>query len=673
MFDRRSLPPADLEFVVTGDTHYMLADVADVEFASRRQQTARAEAAIERINALDPDFVVHLGDLVQEYPGAGAYDRALTEALDQLDRVAAAVHHVAGNHDVGDKPDPTMPTERVTEESLARYHERVGPSWYAWEAGGCAFVVLNAQLMNAELPAAGEQRAWAEERLAAIEDGPAFLFLHLPPYLHAPDDPDLGHYDILAEPARSWLLDLVRDAPVTDVFSGHCHFEFLGRLGDTRFRVAPSLSFTRPGFAELFSSPPPPERGRDETAKLGFYLVRIVDGAPVVHRVRTRGVTGSGAAAGGDRLLTRPMAALAGSPLGVSLAYPLTEVVEVPETFPSAVRYPVDNAYPTLNCMDLGIGAVRLPVAELADDVSRPYLRSLRERGATVVGTQLGGALHELPRDSVLDELEVRLPAPWLDDADALDALSALAGPADRHVNLSAVESGRSVPGKQHGRLRSGFAVADLDRLDARLAAADLAVDRVTCRIRDGTDPRAEIVEADAPADSDRIGAVDWLVPLVNVSMDEAVTRIAKAVAAVATRADARLYLEPLRAMDRTMDPAPGLLDRRCNPTPAFTAAKCLNTVLFGTGGGWVEGEQVERGGVELVTLDRAGSTVGLALVEAGAGGATMELPVDRVAEWESAITLTDGTVRDLTRGDGSGSGRQGALDAPTLLTAADE
>jgi len=648
VYDRRALPQADLEFVVVGDTHYM-HDVDDVEFESRRKQTARVEAAIARINAIDPDFVVHLGDLVQAYPGSGGYESALEEALIQLERIEAETHFVAGNHDVGDKPDPTMPTDWVSADSLDRYHDRVGPSWTAWEAGDCHFVVLNSQIMNADLEAATAQRTWAEQRVADIDTGPAFLFCHLPPFLHSPDDPGLGHYDSIAEPARSWVCDLVRDTPITDVFCGHCHFEFSNRIGDVRVRVTPSVSFTRPGFAELFASGPPPERGRDEVAKLGFLLVRVVDGDVAVVPIRTGGDTAVDAD-GPDRLLGRPLQRESPSPLGLSLAYPLTDTTAVPETFPSAVRYPVANAYPTLSCLELGAGIIRLPASELGDDRIRDFVRLLREQGATIVGTVLGVPGGEWSAPKPLDEIEVRLPADWVDTGEGLDGVAEFVA-TEGAVNLSEVVPRRDVPEKQHGRLRNGFPVADLATLQARLDARALEVDRVTCRLRDAADPWAEIRAAPAPEGLAGIEALDWLVSTMNRSMAGAIDRIAKAVAAVATRPGARLYLEPLRAMDRTMDPAPGLLDRRCNPTAAFTATRCLQTLLFETRGGWTAMGTEDRDGVEVVTLARNGSVRCLALPGAQTG--RVSLPSPPSTEWEAAVRLPDGTVRRLDRPEG--------------------
>lgn len=663
MPDSRFLPAGDPEFVVLGDTHYML-EKADVEFESRRRQTERIEYAIDRINALEPDFVVHLGDLVQEYPGSDAYDEAVDAALAQLDRLEPPVHYVAGNHDVGDKPDPTMPTDWVSESSLERYHEAVGRSWTAWEAGGCHFVVLNSQVINASLDAADDQRAWFDALMARIEAGPVFVFLHLPPYLNEPDEPSLGHYDNLAEPARSWLLDHVRSAPVAGVFAGHCHFGFLDRIGDARVRVCQSVAFTRPGFAELFSSGPPPERGRDETAKLGCYLVRVIDDEPIVQPIRTRGRTDRGAEPGS--VLTRQTADLPTSPVGVSLAYPLTNGTEIPQTFPSSIRYSVSNAYPTLGCLDMGVGVVRLPVAEVESGASRQYLDELNAQGATIVGTVLGEPGELDPHAEQLDELEVRLPPARDGMADGFGPLRAIDGTGVGR-NLSRVVPTRDVPGKQHARLRNGFAIGDLSALDRELAECDLAVDRVTCRIPDGTDPWDVITTGPSGATFDRIGAVDWLLSSMNVPMSTAVDRIARTLAAVATRRDERVYLEPLRAMDRTMDPAAGLLDRRCSPTAAFHTVAWLNTVLFRPGGGWAVIETASRNGVDRIGLERDGTGVWLALPTPEDHPSTVDLPRNAGASVDTAVSLPDG--RPTTVDTSQRSVIRVAADEPVLVT----
>ncbi|MCB0123246.1 MAG: hypothetical protein KDE58_13415, partial [Caldilineaceae bacterium] len=66
MFDRSALPPALLEFVVIADTHYMIDPTGkQVEFNSRRRQTARTEYALQQVAALmaheTEPLIIHMG------------------------------------------------------------------------------------------------------------------------------------------------------------------------------------------------------------------------------------------------------------------------------------------------------------------------------------------------------------------------------------------------------------------------------------------------------------------------------------------------------------------------------------------------------------------------------------------------------------------------------------
>ena len=93
---------------------------------------ARAEYAMRLAASLETSFVVHLGDLTQEYRGREDFARAREEALEQIARCGLQPHHLPGNVDIGDKPNPTMPAEWVTTDSLAEWHGQFGRSWYSF-------------------------------------------------------------------------------------------------------------------------------------------------------------------------------------------------------------------------------------------------------------------------------------------------------------------------------------------------------------------------------------------------------------------------------------------------------------------------------------------------------------------------------------------------------------
>ena len=670
MFDRSFLPPADFRFVLLADTHHVYSGMDPVEFDSRRRQNARTKRAIEMINGLEPAFVVHLGDIVQEFPESAAFEDATDEALDVLSTLSVERYQVAGNHDVGDKPDPTMPTAPVTASSLRNYHRRFGRSWYHWTAGGIDFFVLNSQLLNAPLKAAADQREWFE---AALEDatGPKVVLSHLPPFLHDPDEPVLGHYDNIGSPGREWLLECVRTNAVDWLFCAHSHFAFFNRVGPTRMAVVPSPAFTRPGFAELFSASPPPERGRDDRPKLGFYLVSVRDGElhPAFIRTSVGGDTPSDPTA--RRLLTRRTGFLPGSPVGVSLVHPLSDTATVPAVFPSTVRQTVHNDYGLAGCLELGVRTVRTPLADRRRPRVARTLDRFRRAGGRVVGTVQfapGDEPTPLGRAGV-DEIEVRLVGDaWTPAEIAAVFADDLAFGADSTaVSASRLTPDLSRGSTQHDRPRTGFAPGELQAVNESLRERGTTLDRALCRF--GTSaPWKAIRCRSGPDERDRIEAVDWLLSGTIRTDDRFESELLEAILGVACRPGERLYIEPLRELDRTMDRAAGLLDRRDNPTRTFHAVRCLNTVLFAGSRDWYPVPTADPDGGRAYGLSTTHRTV-LVVVPDRDAAVRIDEPLrsigaDPPSATRTKITLSDGRIRPLE----SDPRRRSTVTEPTAI-----
>jgi len=238
-FDRSLLPDVLLEFAVIGDTHYILdPEPYAVEFASVREWPERAQWALALAASLKTDFAVHLGDLAEENPSKPGHCEARRQALLQMERVGLAPHHVAGNMDIGDKPDSTMWSAWVTPETLGIFHEQFGRSWYSFDHGDLHFAIINSQILNSDLPAAAVQHAWLEADLATADGRRIFLFMHMPPFFVDEDEPDTGFYNSINEPARGWIAGLARQHRIELLFAGHTHFRAFNRIGPTRLYVA---------------------------------------------------------------------------------------------------------------------------------------------------------------------------------------------------------------------------------------------------------------------------------------------------------------------------------------------------------------------------------------------------------------------------------------------------
>ena len=585
-FDRSDVPEADLEFVVLADTHHLVdpgmysakGDSVTPEIV--REWSERGDWALALAKATEPALVFHVGDLAQEYPGSRFFDTGRRAAVAQFQESGLAVNFAAGNMDIGDKPDPTVPAGWVEPGFLKRWDEDFGKSFYSRTEGNCHFIVLNSQIMNTTLPEALEQREWVEADLADHASYRLFIFLHLPPYLVDEDEPGLGSYDVLDNPDRTWLLDLCRRYEVDALFSGHTHFQVFNRAGDTRLYTLPSTTTTRPGFYEAFNVRPP-DRGWTDTTKLGFFLVRVTDRGTSVHLIRTSGETHSDRRTG-SRILTGTSLDTRHSPAGAYLRLPITHKSDGAISYPNHVRHRIRDDYPLLGCIEAGLRHVRFPIHDLDVALQRERLAVLRRESVRLTATVLCPTARDIasaaPKVAEADCLEFQLTNRILPDDDDLAALAKL---VDAGATVALAPLAMEDTGKVHLRSRTGYRPRELPRLDAMLSDHGLRIDRAVCMVDDSEPVWIDIRSFDMQLRA--IGGLDFLIPLGDD--DEAnVLSVAEAFFAAATMPGCRLYLDPLQDLDRVTTVVHGLLDRLSNPRAAFHVTRVLNTVLFGQG-----------------------------------------------------------------------------------------
>ena len=585
-FDRSDVPEADLEFVVIADTHHLVdpgmyaakGDSVTPEIV--REWSDRGDWALALAKATEATLVFHVGDLAQEYPGSPYFDTGRRAAVTQFEESGLEVNFAAGNMDIGDKPDPTVPAGWVEPGFLKRWDEDFGKSFFSRTAGDSHFIVLNSQIMNTTLPEAIEQREWVEADLAAHAAHRIFMFMHLPPYLVDEDEPGLGSYDVLDNPDRAWLLELCRRYEVEALFSGHTHFQVFNRAAGTRLYTLPSTTTTRPGFYEAFNVRPP-DRGWIDTTKLGFFLVRVRDGATSVHLIRTSGETHANHQAG-TPILSGTITDLPHSPAGAYLRLPITNKSDGAISYPNHVRHRIRDDYPLLSCIEAGIRHVRFPIHDLDVALQAGQLAVLRGEGvqltATVLCPKAGDMAAAARKASEADLIEVQLTNRFFPDGEDLAALAEL---REAGANVALAPLALEDTGKVHMRSRTGYRPRELPDLDEMLTDRGLHLDRAVCMVDDSKSVWSDIRSFDTRLRS--IGGLDFLVPLGTDDEANALT-VAEALFAAATMPICRVYLDPLQDLDRVTKVVHGLLDRLSNPRPGFHVARVLNTVLFGEG-----------------------------------------------------------------------------------------
>lgn len=172
-----------------------------------------------------PDLVVVNGDLVMSDPDDES-DHAFARA--EIDRLAAEVRFLPGNHDVGDNVLTGKMPQRVNADRIARFRRRYGADHWSFTAAGWGFVGVDAQLFgSAGLAAEAEQWAFIEASFAAHRGKPIALFVHKPLFLDHPTEADSADPSVsqscLDRESRTRLLRLAHEHGVRLISCGHKH------------------------------------------------------------------------------------------------------------------------------------------------------------------------------------------------------------------------------------------------------------------------------------------------------------------------------------------------------------------------------------------------------------------------------------------------------------------
>jgi predicted phosphodiesterase len=316
-FDASLLPDSDTAFAIVSDTHvepegppFSQEGMDDPDLKFRKHSpaltnNARFIRAVEQINELDLDFAVHLGDIVRSMPFAPTFDQESKLSLRILERFNVPYYLAPGNHDIGNKPSmgfpgsdrrsalkkaghmvkPGEPALKLTvcEENTELYRGIFGDPFFSWDHEGNHFIVLNTMAFNSGIPGDAEQWEWLRTDLEANKDARnIIMFGHVGLYWATPADIGFRNYEVIDEPARSTLLDLINRYDIDNVFTGHTHHMFRNRYGDSQLITAPSTAFTRDTW-HLY--PHMPGRTMD-AAKLAYLLVRLKDDRVVTNLIR---------------------------------------------------------------------------------------------------------------------------------------------------------------------------------------------------------------------------------------------------------------------------------------------------------------------------------------------------------------------------------------------------
>ena len=573
------------QFAVIADSHIRLPDaVEEGGYASNRLTVERARYVVQCLNRLQPDFVVHLGDLVHPIPALRIHEETVKLARQIFAAVKADFYALPGNHDIGDKPNAWLPAPVVEQGSHCVFEKYWGPLYQSFAVRDCCFICLDTPILNSGFEREQTQRAWLEAELRrARESGQRlFVFMHYPLFICDPQEPT--HYDNVDEPARSWLLALFQEYGVEAVFSGHVHNVFVGVHQDTFYYSVPSVAFVRPEYAELATVGPGDEYGRNDTAKLGFFLVRVYADGHEVLPVRTYGAGERGAGMPAAEPCT--MAERPARMLGMTLRRGWGRRIELAAD--GLDEFGRKEAYRDallIALLELGVRDLRVPFADLANADARRRMADFVRLGYAFTIYSLG-----VPGATTLETVKAHtdLLANWeiILPEHAMpriaEALRRARGVFPGRLFVAPVVPIKEMDGDgktfQHFASH-GFSWQQADAAEAWLSSAgDLADDvGLTFRVSPWDDPDSAL-RAIAPLNG-RACLINLQLPRLDEGACFAddkrlATFLVAAYNASRELADATVFVDTFIDSDRGYYPRIGLLDRRFNPRPAFYALK---------------------------------------------------------------------------------------------------
>ncbi|MBL7162118.1 MAG: metallophosphoesterase [Anaerolineales bacterium] len=578
------------QFAVISDSHLRLPSASEEGgYASNRLAIERAKYVVQCLNSLQPNFVIHLGDMVHPIPALSNHEEAVKKAREIFSGVEAKYYTLPGNHDIGDKPNAWLPAPVVERDSHKIFEKHWGPLYHSFFTENCHFICLDTPIMNTGFERERDQRTWLENELrVAKEKGfRIFVFMHYPLFICDPKEPI--HYDNIDEPARSWLLELFTQYSVEAVFSGHVHNAFVGILENTTYYILPSMAFVRPEYSELATVGPGDEFGRNDTAKLGFFMVRVYADRHEILPVRTYGAGQLDAAM--PKIEPYQIVGRASRMLGVTLRRGWGRRVELAaDGLDEFKRKEAYRDWLLIALIELGVTSLRVPFADLANADSRQRLSDFVKLGFEFTVYSLG-----VPDKRTLATIEAhgKLFLNWeiIFPEHTLSQIGAAINHA-QSVFPGQLFVAPVVPIKEDdGEAKTfqhfashGFSCSQVGKAENWLSLiANRAEDiGLTFRISPWEEPVAAMHEID------RLSQRAKLVNLQLPRLDEGVrfedddllqSFIVDAYQASQAMAKTTVFIDTFIDSDRGYYPRNGLLDRRFNPRPAFYALKLASLV----------------------------------------------------------------------------------------------
>ena len=236
----------------TAGSEFRFVFMTDIHIQPEKEAVKGFTAAIDRVNELEPDFVITGGDLIMDAL-AVSYGRADTlyglfhEVIGGL---KMPVYHTMGNHEIMGWSDKSTVDEAHPEFGKKIFKNRIGEPYYSFNYGGWHFLVLDSVEEGDSTTYKGGvdavQMDWIRGDLSGVgPETPIIVSVHIPFF-----SMETQIFRGVMEPNPVWavinnaneVLELFKDHNLKLVLQGHQHILEAIYVRDTWFITGGAVS-----------------------------------------------------------------------------------------------------------------------------------------------------------------------------------------------------------------------------------------------------------------------------------------------------------------------------------------------------------------------------------------------------------------------------------------------
>lgn len=247
---------------------FSFAFLTDIHLQPERRAPVGFQMAIDKVNELNPDFVISGGDQVYDVMrGNQARADTLFRLYTEMSKgFNMPVYNTVGNHDLFAIYPESPEDENHPDYKYGMYRRYLGDTYYSMDHKGWHFIVLNSLGVTPEKKYKAEvdsmQLAWLEQDLRKVDHRtPIVLVTHIPLVTArgiVTGNPS-GHHVVNS----SQVLSLLEKHNLKLILQGHIHWKEHGQVNDG-FEYLTGGSIAGNGW-----------KGRRHNTKEGFVFIQV--------------------------------------------------------------------------------------------------------------------------------------------------------------------------------------------------------------------------------------------------------------------------------------------------------------------------------------------------------------------------------------------------------------